>query len=724
MKTRGGVLFAAAMVACLCSNAFGDGGFFGRLQSAGTAKVRIPDQSALITFDGKTERLVIETSAESKGNDFAWIVPVPAVPKIEPATTGLFPTLRMITRPQILPYIERSYMPAIVCLAAALLLWFGIFTRRWFDVLVFAVFLSIFLWTFMPASRGLPGGRHTMAADTLQGAGSFGQAIAGVTVHDRHIVGAYDTVTLSGKDGVAVTDWLKQNGFVIPEKVQPVLDQYANEGWVFVASKLRKEHDDDQLFTPHPLSFTFPATRAVYPMRLTGIDNGPLSLDLYVAGDSEAAAKSFARRCAGHLSFAEYVHLAPFETFRTAQDSIPMVHDKLASYCKGLTGMTLLSATLSPGQMKDDIYLNWKPLKPFRLTYHAEEEAKWLTARWLTGCFLVCTLLCAILYRPRYSVRPGIAAVSAELRTYGRSIAALLPKAAWLVAAIIGLGGLVAAGNLMADGKSRMGLPLFFAFALLLEFALYRLLRRPGQASRTVLSWAVAFGTLIVFLAVAALAIWSELPDELHSPQQKTHILNSEVLRILVPLFVAFLLVVGFSSCMSLLRAGQPQAPSPRHLRTAAYGLLLVAFVSALVGLGVYNSIPTLPESQILSWNHKSESLGPLPGAMISRDPQKGPADIGALRQELAAAYDHVRNPWTGAPVREEDSPGNYSVELLNGKPATRRAGKPAYFYYDGNGLKVLMGTYSEGQFAYAQIPRGKVSSAMLTHEAEGGYAK
>ena len=68
-----GAMIALAALCCACAAAFADGTVF----VSGAAKPRIPDQSALITFDGKTERLVIETSVESAGTDFAWVVPVP-----------------------------------------------------------------------------------------------------------------------------------------------------------------------------------------------------------------------------------------------------------------------------------------------------------------------------------------------------------------------------------------------------------------------------------------------------------------------------------------------------------------------------------------------------------------------------------------------------------------------------------------------------------------------
>jgi hypothetical protein len=74
------------------------------------AKVTIPDQRALICFSNGTERLVIETRFTGAGTNFAWVVPLPSQPVIEEATTGLFPTLGYLFRPQIIHDVPRYYL--------------------------------------------------------------------------------------------------------------------------------------------------------------------------------------------------------------------------------------------------------------------------------------------------------------------------------------------------------------------------------------------------------------------------------------------------------------------------------------------------------------------------------------------------------------------------------------------------------------------------------------
>jgi hypothetical protein len=53
-------------------------------------KVQIPNQQALIHCADGVERLVIETSFLGEGTNFAWVVPLPAVPEVKPVSEGFF----------------------------------------------------------------------------------------------------------------------------------------------------------------------------------------------------------------------------------------------------------------------------------------------------------------------------------------------------------------------------------------------------------------------------------------------------------------------------------------------------------------------------------------------------------------------------------------------------------------------------------------------------------
>ena len=86
------------------------------------AKITIPDQRALICYSNGTERLVIETRFTGAGTNFAWVVPLPGQPVIEEATTGLFPTLQYLFRPEIMHEVPRYYIGILIALGFVYLL--------------------------------------------------------------------------------------------------------------------------------------------------------------------------------------------------------------------------------------------------------------------------------------------------------------------------------------------------------------------------------------------------------------------------------------------------------------------------------------------------------------------------------------------------------------------------------------------------------------------------
>jgi len=290
LKTRIWIgLRRASLGLCLLSaSALADGRFYP--PAAYPARVSIPDQRALIQFSNGVERLVIDTRFTTTATNLAWVVPLPATPTIEPATTGLFPTLEFLFRPEIVFRSKRAYcLPLLLgglgflaltarktgrlttsdtltCLAMAAVaghaggspvggmvllgpffLWMvhSVRTGRPAMLLVIVVLMVLTLGVVLPAF-----GTASMKADGTE-------SIAGVDILDRRLVGAYDTTTLTANDPQALQSWLMANGFATPTNTQPVIEAYLKQGWVFVAAKV---HRDPAVATNalHPLRFTFP----------------------------------------------------------------------------------------------------------------------------------------------------------------------------------------------------------------------------------------------------------------------------------------------------------------------------------------------------------------------------------------------------------------------------------------------------------------------------------
>ena len=374
------LIAAAAALLLLPSIARADGCF---IPPTAFAKVQIPDQRALIHYANGTETLVIDTSFKGDGTNFAWIIPVPSVPKVEAATTGLFPTLQELFEPEVIHYVPHNYLAALFI--AVFICSFVWGKRHGYSVLKVVVFWVCMLFI---ASISVP---------MFATAGVSATETGGLQILARNTVGIYDTATLSSTNGRAVFDWLQTNGFATPTNLAPAIEAYAREGWVFVASKLRMDASLDGPTRAHPLSLTFKTPRAVYPLRLTGIGNGKCKIDLYVFGPNRAESPSFSvERC----TFPKYPKVEDSSFYR-GHDSVRILHPLLRSIADRSPVATKLTAELTPEGMASDAYINWSPFEEKRLTFYSSHGA-YMTALNVAGSLLIAGL--AVCYCFRWSM--------------------------------------------------------------------------------------------------------------------------------------------------------------------------------------------------------------------------------------------------------------------------------------------------------------------------------
>jgi hypothetical protein len=320
--------------------------------------VNIPDQKALICFSNGTERLVIETRFTAPGTNFAWVVPLPSQPVIEAATTGLFPTLQYLFRPEIIHNVPRYWIGILITLGLIYILRL-LAKYESMGCAAFLFFLLIFLAALLlPALSAAK--RGAMESTTS------GQS---VSILDRKLVGIFETTTLASPDAQALQVWLSANGYSVPTNAEPVIASYVKDGWVFVATKIRRDQPDNETSTPHPLSFTFKTDKPVYPLRLTGVDNGPLSVALYVFGSAQAKAAHFKIESCTRPN---------------------MAHPLLRQWTAGLPVATKLSATLSPPDMLKDVWLEQIPFTiEHRNRLFSRHGALTTALNWGVGLFAV-----------------------------------------------------------------------------------------------------------------------------------------------------------------------------------------------------------------------------------------------------------------------------------------------------------------------------------------------
>lgn len=307
--------------------------------------VTIPDQRALIHFSNGVERLVIETRFTGAGSNFAWVVPLPSQPVVEAASTGLFPTLQYLFRPVITHNVPKFYLGIFGVIALVLLL-------RWIVVrhgVSLASALITLLLLLLLAAMLLP----ALGTAKSKAGGMSDSTDPSVSILDRQLVGVFETTTIASREPEALQSWLRDNGFTVTTNSEPVIADYVQEGWVFVAAKIRRDQTVSQTSTPHPLSFTFKTDRPVYPMRLTGVDNGPLRVELYVFGDQRAYARDFKVERCTKPTYQD----SPGGYARRSPETPNIAHPLLRKWVEGSEVATKLTATLSPEQMRRDVWL-------------------------------------------------------------------------------------------------------------------------------------------------------------------------------------------------------------------------------------------------------------------------------------------------------------------------------------------------------------------------------
>lgn len=201
------------------------------------SRARVFGENALVRYEGGQEEIVLSMSVQGQSKKAAWIMPVPAAAKVELGDNDLFYRLQAMTRPKVV-------------------------TRKTY-------------WPFRDLGREGDGRGATAGAPTAAG---------GVDVRQQMQLGPFQVARLGGSSATAVTDWLRTNGYVVPEGLAGNLTPYVAEKWEIVAVKLAPKQDGTTMTgsTP-PLRLTFASPRIVYPMRLSKGATTAQTVTVYVA---------------------------------------------------------------------------------------------------------------------------------------------------------------------------------------------------------------------------------------------------------------------------------------------------------------------------------------------------------------------------------------------------------------------------------------------------------
>jgi len=132
--------------------------------------------------------------------------------------------------------------------------------------------------------------------DWTAGNGSLGgttseDAGAGVTVLGQSTVGPYDTVQLKSTDPNALDNWLTANGYTVPAAVAPVIANYVQEGFDFLALKLQPGQGVSAM---RPVRVTSAGAGLALPLRMVAAGTGAtVGITLWVIGDGRYEPQNF-----------------------------------------------------------------------------------------------------------------------------------------------------------------------------------------------------------------------------------------------------------------------------------------------------------------------------------------------------------------------------------------------------------------------------------------------
>lgn len=214
----------------------------GAMVPDGERSVSVNRERSVVRWDGREEQIVMSLTVSGDARTAAWIMPVPNRATVKLGDAAVFDRLDEETAPT---YEKREY--------------------------------------YWPRSHDWP--FDMFESDGMAGDAAPGGPRSSVDVVGRERLGPFDVARLTATDSGALGDWLDENGFTLPDRLDAALEPYVERKWEYVAIRLAPEDTASGLplsGTLDPLHLTFASAEPVYPMRLSRLATTPQALDLYV----------------------------------------------------------------------------------------------------------------------------------------------------------------------------------------------------------------------------------------------------------------------------------------------------------------------------------------------------------------------------------------------------------------------------------------------------------
>lgn len=222
----------------------------------------VTDHRMVLSLSATTTTLWDQFQYSGRPSEFSWILPIRYTPglRVAIADDGFLTYVNNITAPRLLP--------------------------------------PPFPWAPCPQPPNA-GGFADASASSDRGAPSD----TGVTVLRMEVVGPYSVSVIRGTDPMAIRDWLRTNGYTVPNELGPVIDFYTAMEMDYIALRLRP---DPEGLVPRmqPVRVTMEGYVPRLPLRMiaAGVAD-KVGLSLVVFGSSRIEASNFPN---GELSDASF----------------------------------------------------------------------------------------------------------------------------------------------------------------------------------------------------------------------------------------------------------------------------------------------------------------------------------------------------------------------------------------------------------------------------------
>jgi MYXO-CTERM domain-containing protein len=186
-------------------------------------------ENVLFVMDGQSVEAHVQIQYTGAAEQFAWVVPMPAIPEVTVGSQPLFNALLASTVPS-----------------------YGFFSS--FDQCGAGGSINI-------GSGGVGGSAGA-------GGSGGGSDAGGPTVVYKKTVGAFQVTVLQGGTAQEVSTWLSTNNYQSIVTAPAILQDYVAQNFVFAAIKLNGGAGIDEI---HPLVFTYQGNEPCVPLKLTAV---------------------------------------------------------------------------------------------------------------------------------------------------------------------------------------------------------------------------------------------------------------------------------------------------------------------------------------------------------------------------------------------------------------------------------------------------------------------